>query len=169
MRQFTYINCWYISDHESAAMWNLYAQTKEAIAIQTTYEKLHLAMASDCYIGEVKYIDYKNDVIPISNAFNPHMIKRKAFEHERELRAIIQDHETPSKRSEDGGGKEHDYSVVNDKNGLAIEIDPIQLIDSVFVAPMCSGWFKNLVESICVRSGFSSTSVITSELDEEPY
>ncbi len=40
-RQFTYLNCWYISDNESAAMWKLYAQTKEAIAIQSTYKRLH--------------------------------------------------------------------------------------------------------------------------------
>ena len=169
MRQFTYINCWYISDHESAAMWKLYAQTKEAIAIQTTYDKLHLQMPEECYIGEVSYIDYKNDVIPINNAFNPHMIKRNAFAHERELRALIQDMKTPQKKNPDGEGMMHDYSATNDKYGIEISLEPLEFIENICVAPMSPKWFKDLVSKICVDNGFSESSVNASELEDEPY
>ncbi|TOY95090.1 hypothetical protein [Vibrio fluvialis] len=169
MRQFTYINCWYISNHESAAMWKLYAQTSEAIAIQTTYEKLHSLMPEECFIGELTYIDYKNDVIQINNAFNPHMIKRNAFSHERELRALIQDNKTPSKENPDRSGKMHDYSAVNDKFGLSVSVNPLDLIHNVFVAPMSPTWFKELVREICINHGIEEKSIIISELDDEPY
>lgn len=168
MRQFTYLSCWYISDYESAAMWKLYAQSNEAIAIQSTYEKLHMAMPSDCFIGEVTYIDYRNDRIDIRNTFNPHMIKRMAFAHERELRALIQDNEIPSKKNPDGSST-HDYKVVNDKLGINIPVAPIDLVEKVYVAPMAHSWFKSLVKDICIAGGFKETLVITSELEDEPY
>ena len=169
MRQFTYVNCWYISNHESAAMWKLYAQTKEAIAIQTTYDKLHLLMPSECYIGELTYIDYKYDVIPISNSFNPHMIKRKAFSHERELRALIQDMKTPQKKNPNGEGMMHDYSAVNDKLGITVPVEPQDLIESICIAPMSPKWFKEFVKEICIQYGLSKNIIINSELEDEPY
>src|SRR5882672_3676568 len=33
-RKFVYINCWHMSDHESAALWRLYLKSDEGIAIQ---------------------------------------------------------------------------------------------------------------------------------------
>jgi hypothetical protein len=169
MRQFTYINCWYISDHESAAMWKLYAQTNEAIAIQTTYEKLHSLMPEECFIGELTYIDYKKDVIRIDNTFNAHMIKRNAFSHEKELRVLIQDNKTPSKKNPDSEGNMHDYSAVNDKIGISVTVNPLDLIESICIAPMSPRWFKELVKEICIKQGFDEKSIIVSELEDEPY
>lgn len=169
MRQFTYVNCWYISNHESAAMWKLYAQTNEAIAIQTTYEKLHALMPNECFIGELNYIDYKNDVIDLYNAFNPHMIKRNSFSHERELRAIIQDNKACSKATPDGKGSMHDYSAVNERVGISVAVNPTDLIHSICVAPMSPKWFKQLVKEICINHGFDEKSIVVSELEDEPY
>ncbi len=168
MRQFTYVNCWYISDHESAAMWKLYAQTSEAVAIQTTYEKLHQLMPEDCYLGEITYIDYKTDYIKLDNAFNPHMFKRNAFKHELELRALIQDNKTPMKVFPNGK-KVHDYDAVNDKAGLSVDILPSDLIESIHVAPSSPEWFKFLVLKVCSDYGIDESIVFLSSLDEEPY
>lgn len=41
-------------------------------------------------IGLVKYIDYDKDVFPLDNTFYPFTHKRKSFEHEREVRFLIQ-------------------------------------------------------------------------------
>ena len=62
-RQWTYVNCWYTSDYESAAMWKLYSQSREAVAIQSTYSRLHHEMPEECYIGEITYIDYNKDQV----------------------------------------------------------------------------------------------------------
>lgn len=35
-----YISCWHMNEYESAAMWKLYAKSSDAIAIQTTFQKL---------------------------------------------------------------------------------------------------------------------------------
>ena len=34
------INCWHESDHESAAMWKLYAKDDNGIAIKTDFDSL---------------------------------------------------------------------------------------------------------------------------------
>ncbi len=91
------VNCWHMNEHESAAMWKLYLKSDEGIAVQSTYNKLLNSMHDSndfmLLVGAVNYIDYNKEVIPFGNAFYPYIHKRKSFEHERELRAVI----TPSK------------------------------------------------------------------------
>lgn len=93
--QWTYVNCW--NELESAAMWKLYARTEEAICVQSTYGRLRdcLNSSPSCkndyvYIGKVQYIDYQKDSLPDSgNILHSVMHKRRSFEHERELRAVL--------------------------------------------------------------------------------
>src|SRR3989442_1551706 len=40
-RQRTAISCWYISSEESSAMWDLYSNRRQGIAVQSTIEHLH--------------------------------------------------------------------------------------------------------------------------------
>lgn len=99
IRKCTIVNCWHISEHESAAMWKLYLKSDEGVAIQSTFKRLVESFndyLKDVYIGKVKYIDYKTDLIPEGNLFFPYLHKRKSFEYEHELRAIIG--ELPTKR-----------------------------------------------------------------------
>lgn len=88
----TYINCWHVSDHESAAMWELYGRRKAGIAIQSTFNALTDAFScvpEEIHIGLVRYGDehLRGDSMP--NGFSFWLTKRKSFEHEHELRALI--------------------------------------------------------------------------------
>lgn len=109
MRQWTFINCWHMNEVESAAMWQLYSKSHEAVAIQSTYEDLHRLVPEQTYIGIVKYIDYKTQWMPEGNAFYPYVHKRKSFEHERELRAVRVKYHIVK----DGNGSRFDYSKTN--------------------------------------------------------
>ncbi len=40
LMRFIFGNCWHMSAHESAAMWNIYAQRQAGIAIQSTFARL---------------------------------------------------------------------------------------------------------------------------------
>jgi hypothetical protein len=84
-----------MNEYESAAMWSLYATggRDQAIAIQSTYARLEKALEQypDVHIGVVHYIDYEKDWMPEGNLMYPSVHKRKSFEHERELRAVIYD------------------------------------------------------------------------------
>src|SRR5215470_7066162 len=35
-----FVSCWYTSEHESAAMWKMYLQSREGVAIRSDYDSL---------------------------------------------------------------------------------------------------------------------------------
>jgi hypothetical protein len=65
-RRTTYINCWHMNEHESAAMWKLYAASDSAVAVRSTFAKLRGCLPTGgshqplVYLGEVTYIDYEH-------------------------------------------------------------------------------------------------------------
>ena len=84
-----YANCWHLNEHESAAMWNRYSRDAAPIAIQSTFKRLRYSLSNDINIGLINYIDYEKESVPSSNYFNYFLHKRKCFEYECELRALI--------------------------------------------------------------------------------
>ena len=168
-RQWMYANCWYISDHESAAMWQLYSSSNEAIALQSTYELLHLNLPENSYVGEIQYIDFERDFIDILNMFTPFMHKRLSFAHERELRALIEDFETPSIPTDRPDTFEHDYEMVNPLAGIEVTVDIHHLVERIYVAPTAQPWFKGVVRRVAIDHGFTESQIVASSLDEVPY
>jgi hypothetical protein len=158
-RASTLINCWHINADESDAMWKVYVNNSEGVAIQSTFSSLassfHLTEPT-VYIGEVHYIDYKTTPIPEGNPFYKFLHKQKSFEHEHELRAIVLRH------------------LVNDRFfpspiefGVEIPVDLERLIHTIFVAPTAPHWFYKLVCSITNRYGVN-VDVIQSLLYSKP-
>jgi len=138
-REFTFVSSWHCQEHESAAMWNLYIKSQEGIAVESTFERLIGSFAKyeefEIHVGMVKYIDYEREFIPLGNLLSPFMYKRKSFEHERELRALIW---TP----------QHGKNVIGDpsKNkfrdltGVYVPVELNRLINRVYLAPTAAGW-----------------------------
>ena len=158
-RAWTYISCWHMNDYESAAMWKLYSNSNEAIAIQSTYKKLCDILPKDVLVGRVEYIDYENDWLPEGNVFYPFFHKRKSFEHEKELRAITQDYPVV-----DGEIK---WSNNNTIFGKLVNVPLEELIKRVYVAPTANNWFYELVMDVTEKYGFKF-GIIKSCLDEKP-
>lgn len=160
IRQWTYVSCWHMNEYESAAMWKTYTQSNEAISIQSTYKTLKDLLPDNAYIGIVNYIDYEKDFIPETNTFYPFVHKRKSFEHENEIRAVIQD--VPLGKN---GGI--DYSRSNSNNGVSIDIEPDKLIKKVYIAPASPSWYKELINSM-IKKYKLNCPVIQSSMDEDP-
>jgi hypothetical protein len=166
-RQWLYVNSWHMNEYESAAMWGLYAKTDEAIAVQSRFARLRECLPSEVnleddnpagvYIGEIKYIDYERDRLPEGNLLYPVIYKRKSFEHERELRAVIWD-TTPS----------GDMSMNNPRRGQLVKVPLAEMIEAVYVAPIAPSWFRNLVAAVTVKYGFANTPIVSSSLAERP-
>lgn len=127
VREWTYINCWHANNYESAAMWDLYTKTNEAVAIVTDYKGLKAVLPEKAYLGLVNYIDYEKEWLPEGNSFYPFTHKRKSFEHEKEVRAIIQ--ELPIQ------GKKITVGKKNSISGININIDISNLIQKIYVSP----------------------------------
>jgi hypothetical protein len=136
------ISSWHINEYESFAMWQIFTQNSEGLAIQSTVKRLQDALAPEKnykqYIGEVNYIDYKKEYIPFDDLFFPFLFKRKSFQYEREVRIITDVTENTVK--------------LND--GLKINVDITQLIEKIYIHPKSENWYKNLVIQLVTQLGF---------------
>lgn len=146
VRQWTFINCWHMNEHESAAMWKLYAQTNEAVAIQSTYRRLYECVPDNVFVGVVNYINYEEQWLPEGNTFWPFVHKRKSFEHEREVRAVIQ--KLPS---DETGIK---TGLPTSEHGRLVSINPESLVTCVYISPSAPEWFAELVKKVTKHYGF---------------
>ena len=148
-RKYTFISCWHLNEYESEAMWKLYSKdVSNALAIKTTFGNLYEALGQNPYIdiGKVKYIDYKKHFTSVNGAF---WYKRKSFEHEKEVRAIIRKHDTKA-------------------NGIYVPIDINKLILGIYVSPYAQEWFVDVVKSI-VRKYRLDVTVSYSQMLAKPF
>jgi hypothetical protein len=136
------ISSWHINEYESFAMWQIFTQNSEGLAIQSTVKRLQDALAPEknykLHIGEVNYIDYKKEYIPFDDLFFPFLFKRKSFQYEREIRIITDVADNNIK--------------LND--GLKINVDISQLIEKIYIHPKSENWYKNLVIQLVKQLGF---------------
>jgi hypothetical protein len=151
-KQHAYVNCWHASDYESAAMWKLYGQSDNSVAIETDYLTLAAEASDYVYLGLVTYIDYQTESFPPNNGYYRYFHKRKSFEYEKEVR-LFQERIPIEVDSE--GRKAYFPDVDNHLPGVKIEIDLTRLVKKVHVSPTAPAWFKNLVEKTTSQFNFS--------------
>lgn len=141
-RAHTFVNCWHVSMHESAAMWAQYAQAGASIAIQSCASLLQGALPSGVHVGLVRYIDYDTMSIAPTNVLDYCLHKRQMFEHEKELRALVWALEC------DSGSQQQLWCHGGGQTGISVEVNLKTLIEAVYVAPSSESWFGNLVEHV---------------------
>jgi len=149
-RNLLYVSSWHMNEYESAAMWKLYLKSGEGVAVQSTVANMINSFNNtphQVHIGKIEYVDYEHAVIDWKNIFSPAMYKRKSYEHEKELRAIIMNGENVS--------------------GKLVSTDINVLIDRVHVAPNSQKWYYELVKKTVKRYGLDK-EVIDSALDQTP-
>ena len=148
-RKITFVSCWYCNQYESEAMWKLYSgNIKNAIAIQTTYQQLYEALGRDpsIEIGKVRYIDYAKRFSSVNGS---HWYKRKSFEYEQEVRAVVKDFNASG-------------------NGIEKDIDVEKLINAVYISPYAPKWFMDVVCDVLKKYGLDKP-VCHSEMKETPF
>ena len=113
----SFVCCWHANEFESEAMWNLYTNdSKQGVAIQTTYNNLYLALDKDpdIYTGYVNYIDFSKQFASINDTL---FYKRYSFAHEREVRSVI-----------------HEFSNQDLSTGIYKPVDLVCLIENIYVS-----------------------------------
>lgn len=150
-----FIDCWHINDYESLAMWKVFSNNKNSIAISTTKAKLIDNIKSynkEIFLEKVFYSDLKdvsNDIefdmqINILNdntlSINSNILyslcsnngllrKTKYFDYEKELRLYFKD----------------------DNNSSIVQFIPIELkyiVDEIIISPNCDYWFLDILNNI---------------------
>ena len=165
----TAVSCWHLGEHESAAMWQLYAN--RGVAIQTRCSLLRGQFGvfdsnnrptqpfSILHLGKVKYIDYTKTVIPTNNTFWPMVHKRVSFKHEQEVRLAHFSFEDIEEIIKDPSHEAPDFN-------LPVNLD--QLIEQVYISPRQPDWFLEVVKDTAAAFKFNPDRVVRSTLDKDP-
>lgn len=172
MRNWTMVSCWHAVAHESAAMWKLYSPVSAGVTIRSTVGRLRQSIGAPLpppagffggdrfHIGMVEYIDFQSAHIPTTSFAAQFFRKRRSFEHEQELRALLMQWPVKADRS-------LDLAQVPNEHGRSISVDLKVLIDEIRVAPQSPQWFFNLVSKVTARYGIE-VAPAQSDLDAEP-
>jgi len=165
LRRYVTVNAWHMNEVESAAMWKLYPKSDEGVAIQSTFGRLKASfdvyVEDTVYIGKVKYIDFEKDWLPEGNILYPFMHKRKSFEHERELRAII-----VRLATKDG---QLDLTTNVFDEGIYVNVNLDTLIERLHVSPTAPIWFSDLVRSVARKYDLKKETAQSSLADGPVY
>ena len=165
-RKVTFVSSWYLKEQESAAMWKLYSSNSAGIAIQSTFQNFVDSFEAyvdfDIYVGQIQYIDFEKETIPVGSLIAPFLYKRKNYEHEDELRAMIW---TPHKG---------EVSITNplenkykDDLGIYVPVNLDVLIDRIIVGPNAPPWIVELIKSLSEKFDLMK-EIIQSDLASIP-
>ncbi len=160
-----HMNCWHLSEVESAAMWDIYQREGRGVAVRSTWGNLKASIRSErqVYGAKVKYVDYNSSFIPEGNIFDAFMHKRESFSHEREVRMIMLTGRTMPHPTEPGSL----IGIGPEDPVLPVEIDLTTLISAVYVAPDAPNWILEVVQSVTTRYGLTHP-VQQSDLATDP-
>jgi len=158
-RQFA--TCWHASEHESDAQWKLYASSGTGIAIVSTMacvkQFVDLSPYAHGILSQVEYVDFDNHNMRRQTGgctvIRPGHLKRKSFEHEKEVRGIIM-----TNLIVDGGTLTMDDASLERQRlsqplGISAKVDLKGLIQSIVVSPIAQGFVEELVQTVTKRHG----------------
>ena len=145
-------------------MWKIYSKDNEGVAIKTNFSSFcgcfSVEDTENVYIGRVQYVDYNKEFIPERNVLGPFIYKRKSFEYEHEVRALIRGNAATTKDRQELSQK---YS----QGGLYVNVNISTLIHEIVVAPDAKPWFLDLVKSVENQYNLKE-KVRRSDLDIDP-
>ena len=153
-------SCWR-SGSESEAMWRLYCRDGNGVAIRSTFQKLQDSIKdASTVVSAISYIDYKTDRFARHrDPYDPALHKRKAFEHEQEIRVLRFDPEDFTR-----AGTDESYSA---PEYVYIAWNPEAVIEKIVVNPRCAaGYFEEVTRAIETLSKEIARTVHRSDLAE---
>ncbi len=136
---------------ESDAMWRIYSPQKEGLMIQSSVSNFVLfdeirygLLAPVVYYQDLREgineLKRRPDYVPL---FAPAFLKRRAFEHEHEVRLVTANDERCL-------GARHSRS-----SHIQTTLDPLKFIEAITVDPRGSDWYVEAIQMYCRRVGFS--------------
>lgn len=159
------VSSWHFNDHESYAMWKIYARGSYGIALQTTYERLKSCFDvtdKPIFIGKVNYYDEKCDPIPVNkNSFIPFLQKRRIYEYESEVRCCY----ALSQQKD----KEIEWQQQDIYHGVFIPVDLDKMIERVYISPYSPKWIRDIVAGINEKFDLKKEIVHSGVFDSVDY
>lgn len=189
-KYFVYGQCWSILS-DSDALWRIYSYNNHAIQVKTTDAKIEMLLKTESNISyAIRKVEY--DVTPqddlmhkqvmqlseTQTTYEPFFHKRKAFEHEKEVRVLVDDirwyqalgmcsmganwkiYERMQEISEDRDRLDEIEKRLTEYMGHWVEKEipmyvylPIkklnEYISTIKVHPMAEKWYVELIKGLC--------------------
>ncbi len=173
-RKYVMCSCWHQNVVESMAMWEKYHMRNSGVAIKTTMQKMKDSLLSEysIYIGKIEYIygntdddqymqNFLQNEIPLTKklTYFPYYRKRKEYEHEQEVRLIV-DIDPFIRDALNNQTVENVDSFLETglpdicDIGMPFNIDVNTLIDEVIVSPYAKDWITETLRSVVQKFGF---------------
>ena len=176
MRKHSMCNSWYCGKHQSMAMWEKHHMRSSGVAIKTNMKNLKdsLPCKPDVFIGKIKYefeTPNTSDTLDAHVIYSALFYKRRSFEHENEVRAIIDNSQLIDKLFK---GKRYvsreeliklDFPEISEK-GNKLKIDVATLISKVVTSPYTDQWVADTVKSIVRKYGYKFNVCRSNILDK---
>ena len=171
-RKYVMCNCWHQNEVESMAMWEKYHMRNSGVAIKTTMQKMKNSLSGkfSVYIGKIEYIyDNTDDDQYMHNflkskiklakklAYFPYFRKRKEYEHEKEVRLVVDIDPFVMDALNDQTVETFLETGLPDicDTGMSFNIDVNTLIDEVVVSPYAEDWITETVSSVVQKYGYN--------------
>lgn len=157
-------SCWRWGE-ESEAMWRLYCENGEGIAIRSTFASLQASVADPhTCVSLVRYLNYRTGRFERhGHDWDPALHKREAFKHEQEVRVLRHD---PSDWHRAAADMTETFTL---PTGVAISWNPVDVIEAVVVNPLApDGYFDEVRDEIGRREPALRDRVMQSEIATEP-
>lgn len=140
--------CW-TQKKESDAMWRIYSPLKDGIKIGTSIKKFelieglkHSAIHKVLYYGNLKEgLEHTKNISGFSKIFADGLIKRDAFEHEKEVRLITRNDERMI-------GKQ-----INEDNYVEFKLEYKDFLEEIVIDPRAEDYYVNIIRNYCKRAG----------------
>lgn len=165
-RETIFVNCWHASEYESDAMWRVYSELSEGIAIVTNIDRMKSAIVDEShsvYIGFVDYIDQRVERINDAHYLKRVMWKRHEFSHEREVRLVTSNMDNIEFYRD---GTEPNIKDKN-RNFVTVDVDLNCLIEAIIFNPRSETWYRKAIIKTIEAVGFS-WAVMPSSFEESP-
>ncbi|MDC4988414.1 DUF2971 domain-containing protein [Acinetobacter baumannii] len=166
----SHVLCLHANQNESAAMWKLYGNQKDTVAIKTSVKSLKASLDSTITnqkleFGLVNYdttVDslrcfYEADREP-GEVINIHPLnflysKRPSFEHEKEYRVLA----LPNQEIFAFAAADIDVEQIklNSLPVIKIACDPSILIEELVIAPDSPKWFVDMIKGLVEKLGWT--------------
>lgn len=147
-------SCWYKGPQESDAMWRIYAN-HIGVAVISSVSRMKAGIKSYS-IPKVAEKDFKlvlarvhYDDVTESGSSEPWLIKRKAFQHEKEVRLFC------------------DCPIV-DSVGLELKVDLASFIERIVITPFAEDWQSEAIRRMIQSGPFPQLSISKSPLMRAP-
>jgi len=164
-RAYSYATCWHRNEYESAAMWDLYARDGFGVAVQSTVGRLIESVANiqqEVWIGQINYHDYATSEPPGNSLWTPMFQKRKSFEHEREVRAVIMDWDRMNSLR---GTWSYEP---NPMPGRLASVELGVLLKRLYLAPHAPAWYVETIRKVSSALGYEWLEIVQSDMRTSP-